>query len=139
MTDQSAKVAAMVSASTGGFFDGRQEQLALSGRWSPSPYLSLRANYEVNFLGSLGPADTSLVTYLAGPELRLFLNPRLQWGAFYQYNSVLERGTLNSRLSWEFSPLSYLYVVYNDRQPILGGLTPRARSLIVKLSWLHQL
>ena len=139
MTDQSAKVAAMVSASTGGFFDGRQEQLALSGRWSPSPYLSLRANYEVNFLGSLGPADTSLVTYLAGPELRLFLNPRLQWSAFYQYNSVIERGTLNSRLSWEFAPLSYLYVVYNDRQPILGGLTPRARSLIVKLSWLHQL
>lgn len=139
MTDQSAKVAAMVSASTGGFFDGRQDQLALSGRWSPSPYLSVRANYEVNFLGSLGPADTSLVTYLAGPELRLFLNPRLQWSAFYQYNSVVERGTLNSRLSWEFSPLSYLYVVYNDRQPILGGLTPRARSLIVKVSWLRQL
>ena len=139
MTDQSAKVAATVSASTGGFFDGRQEQLALSGRWSPSPYLSLRANYEVNFLGSLGPADTSLVTYLAGPELRLFLNPRLQWSAFYQYNSVIERGSLNSRVSWEFSPLSYLYVVYNDRQPILGGLTPRARSLIVKLSWLRQL
>lgn len=138
-TDQSAPLAGTVSASTGGFFDGRQEQLALSGRWSPSPYLSVRATYEVNFLSALGPADTSLVTYLAGPELRLFLNPRLQWSAFYQYNSVIERGTLNARFSWEFSPLSFLYVVYNDRQPILGGLTPRARQLIVKLSWLRQL
>ncbi len=52
---------------------------------------------------------------------------------------MIERGTLNARFSWEFSPLSFLYVVYNDRQPILGGLTPRARQLIVKLSWLRQL
>jgi hypothetical protein len=46
---------------------------------------------------------------------------------------------MNARLSWEFSPLSFLYIVYNDRQPILGGNVPTARSLIVKLSWLGQL
>jgi len=52
---------------------------------------------------------------------------------------VAERGTLNARFSWEFLPLSFLYVVYNDRQAILGGPTLPARSLIVKLSWLQQL
>ena len=79
------------------------------------------------------------MTHLAGPELRLFLNPRVQWSAFYQYNSAAQRGTLNARFSWEFLPLSFLYVVYNDRQPIAGGLSPVSRSLIVKLSWLGQL
>jgi hypothetical protein len=63
----------------------------------------------------------------------------LQWSTFYQYNTVQKRGTMNARLSWEFSPLSFLYIVYNDRQPILGGNVPTARSLIVKLSWLGQL
>jgi hypothetical protein len=99
----------------------------------------LRGAYEVNRLRSLGTRDSSFVTHLAGPELRIFLNPRVQWSAFYQYNTAVERGTLNARFSWEFAPLSFLYVVYNDRQAVRNGNTPTARSLIVKLSWLRQM
>jgi hypothetical protein len=73
------------------------------------------------------------------PEVRVFLNPRVQWSAFYQYNTLQQRGALNARFSWEFAPLSFLYVVYNDRQAILDGVTPSARSVIVKFSWLRQL
>ena len=138
-TDQSARLATSVNVGTGNFFDGALDRLELSPRWSPNPYLSLRGSYEVNRLRRLGTRDSSFVTHLAGPELRLFLNPRVQWSAFYQYNSAAQRGTLNARFSWEFLPLSFLYVVYNDRQPIAGGLTPVSRSLIVKLSWLGQL
>jgi hypothetical protein len=111
----------------------------VSGRWSPSPYLSVRATYEVNRLRSIGTRDSSFTTHLAGPELRVFLNPRVQWSAFYQYNTALQRASLNARFSWEFLPLSYLYVVYNDRQAVMNGASPMARSLIVKLSWLGQL
>jgi hypothetical protein len=138
-TDQSARAALTANVSSGGFFDGRLDRAALTGRWSPNPYIALRANYEVNRFGALGERDSSFVTHLAGPELRVFASPRVQWSAFYQYNTVQERGTLNARFSWEFTPLSFLYVVYNDRQPILGGTVPTARSLIVKLSWLRQL
>ena len=81
----------------------------------------------------------SFVTHLAGPELRVFLNPRVQWSAFYQHNTAAAQGSLNARFSWEFAPLSYLFVVYNDRQPTPDGTSFRTRSLIVKLSWLHQL
>ena len=138
-SDQSARIAATANLTTGGFFDGRLQRAALTARWSPSPFVALRANYEVNRLASLGTRDTSFVTHLAGPELRVFTSPRLQWSAFYQYNTVQQRGTLNARFSWEFSPLSFLYVVYNDRQAIQDGLLPTARSLIVKFSWLRQL
>jgi hypothetical protein len=138
-TDQSARAALTANVSSGGFFDGRLDRAALTGRWSPNPYVALRANYEVNRFGRLGDRDSSFVTQLAGPELRVFASPRLQWSAFYQYNTVQERGTLNARFSWEFTPLSFLYVVYNDHEPILGGTVPTARSLIVKLSWLRQL
>ena len=138
-SDQSAKVAGVATLSTGGFFDGTLSRAELTTRWSPSPYVALRASYEGNRLRSIGTRDSNFVTHLAGPEVRLALNPRLQWSAFYQYNTALERGTLNARFSWEFLPLSYLYVVYNDRQAVLNGLTPTARSLIVKVSWLRQM
>ena len=138
-TDQSAPLAATLTTTSGAFFDGSLDRAEVSGRWSPSPYLSVRATYEVNRLRSIGTRDSSFTTHLAGPELRVFLNPRVQWSAFYQYNTALQRASLNARFSWEFLPLSYLYVVYNDRQAVMNGASPMARSLIVKLSWLGQL
>ena len=138
-TDQSARIALTANLSAGGFFDGTLGRAALAGRWSPNPYVALRASYEVNQFSSLGTTDTAFVTHLAGPEIRLFASPRLQWSAFYQYNTAVERGSLNARFSWEFRPLSFLYVVYNDRQAIQQGTAPTARSLIVKLTWLLQL
>ncbi len=138
-SDQSARLAIAAGLSSGEFFDGRLDRVALNARWSPSPYLSARATYEVNRVRALGTVDSSFVTHLAGPELRVFLNPRVQWSAFYQYNTAIEQGSLNARFSWEFTPLSYLFVVYNDQQPLDAGPMTRSRSLIVKLSWLHQL
>jgi hypothetical protein len=138
-SDQSAKLAATATVTSGTFFDGSLDRAELAARWSPSPYVSVRGTYEVNRLSSLGTRDSNFVTHLAGPEMRVFLNPRLQWSAFYQYNTAIQRGSLNARFSWEFLPLSYLYVVYNDRQAIQGGTGALSRSLIVKVSWLGQL
>jgi hypothetical protein len=138
-SDQSARIATTADVSNGAFYDGSLAQAVLTARWSPSPWLATAMSYEVNRFSSLGARDTTMTTHLAGPELRVFLNPRVQWSAFYQHNTLLGRGTLNARFSWEFAPLSYLYVVYNDRQAVLTGSEPRANSLIVKLSWLRQL
>jgi hypothetical protein len=138
-SDQSARVSTTANLSSGTFFDGRLDRAAIGARISPSPYVALRADYELNRLSGIGSRDSSFVTHLLAPELRIFLNPRVQWSAFYQYNTVQQRGALNARFSWEFAPLSFLYVVYNDRQAIQDGTTPSARSVIVKLSWLRQL
>jgi Domain of unknown function (DUF5916) len=138
-SDQSAKVSATANLSSGTFFDGTLDRAAIGARFSPSPYVGIRADYEINRLSSIGTRDTSFVTHLLAPELRVFLNPRVQWSAFYQYNTLQQRGAMNARFSWEFAPLSFLYVVYNDRQAIQNGTTPQARSVIVKVSWLRQL
>jgi hypothetical protein len=138
-SDQSAAVAWSANLSAGDFFDGALERAELAARWSPTPYVALSAAYEVNRLRSLGAHDSSFTTHLAAPELRLFLNPRVQWSAFYQYNTAARVGALNARFSWEFTPLSYLFVVYNDRRAVEGGTAPRSDQLIVKLSWLRQL
>jgi hypothetical protein len=138
-SDQSARVSGTMNLSTGTFFDGRLDRASVSARFAPSPYVAVRADYEINRLQSIGTRDSSFVTHLLAPELRVFASPRVQWSAFYQYNTLQQRGALNARFSWEFAPLSFLYIVYNDRQPIQDGTTPSARSVIVKLSWLRQL
>ena len=56
----------------------------------------------------------SRTTRLIGIGSRFALNPRLQLSGFLQHNSLTSRDILNARLSWEFRPLSYLYVVYNS-------------------------
>ena len=138
-SDQSRRVSGTANLSAGAFFDGRLERAAIGARFAPSPYVAMRADYEVNRVTGIGTRDTSFVTHLVAPELRVFLNPRVQWSAFYQYNTLTQTGALNARFSWEFAPLSFLYVVYNDRAAIQEGTLPSARSLIVKFSWLRQI
>ena len=41
------------------------------------------------------------------------LNPRVQFTAYYQRNDANDRETWNTRLAWEYRPLSFPYLVYN--------------------------
>lgn len=70
--------------------------------------------------------------------VRLALNPRLQLSVFYQYNSFDQQGRWNVRGSWEYQPLSFFYVVFNDSQ-IDDSLSPvREQQLISKITWVKQ-
>jgi hypothetical protein len=142
-TDQSARVSGQGDVSHGGFFGGTSTQASGNVRWAPSPRVALQVNYDVAELRRVGSSRGIVQTRLVAPELRLAWNPRLQFSSFYQYNTSAERGTLNARFSWEFAPLSYLYVVYNDRRAI--GDARRAlvtglptEQLLVKFVYLWQ-
>jgi hypothetical protein len=142
-TDASARVSARVDASRGGFFGGTSTQAFGNVRWAPSPRVSAQLNFDVSELRGVGLNTGIVQTRLLAPELRMAWNPRVQLSGFYQYNTSAERGTLNARFSWEFAPLSYLYVVYNDRRTIATGrgtLVPGlpAEQLLVKLVYLWQ-
>jgi hypothetical protein len=138
-TDASARWSLSANISTGGFFDGRRDRISASARFAPTPFVAVNVDAEINELREIGIADTSLTTRLLAPELRVALSPRVQLATFYQYNTSAERGALNARFSWEFAPLSFLYVVYNDTRAILDAVTPAERQLVVKLVWFGQL
>ena len=71
---------------------------------------------------------------------RLALNPRLQLIGFYQRNSLSSQDNYNVRLSWEYQPLSYVYVVFNHRGFDNTQLKRQTEDhVIVKLSYLRQL
>jgi hypothetical protein len=142
-TNSSARFSINIDASQGGLFGGTSRQASGFVRWAPSPRVATQINYDVAELKGVGNAPGVVQTRLVAPELRLAWNPRVQLSSFYQYNTNAERGTLNARFSWEFAPLSYLYVVYNDRRTIgaareamVAGLP--TEQLLVKLVYQWQ-
>jgi hypothetical protein len=142
-SDPSARFGGKLDLVTGPFYDGGLHVATLQGRASFGPRLALIGTYELDALHGVGGTDAT--THLFAPEVRAALNPRIQVSAFYQRNTAARLSTLNARFSWEFLPLSYLYVVYNGRSPLAAlmdphpPITPTERALIVKLVWLRQL
>ncbi|MEM6831260.1 MAG: DUF5916 domain-containing protein, partial [Bacteroidota bacterium] len=142
--DFSRKFAFSAAYRFGGYFDGNLNTASSSLRFAPLPHIQFTADYEFNRLSSLGEARRTAETHLVGTELRLALNPRVQLISFLQYNTASERTTLNSRFVWEYKPLSYIYLVYNDnRQELSDPETGRTTRLhdqqgIVKVTFLKQ-
>lgn len=143
-TNASGRLSGQLEVSNGGFYNGRNTAISSSLRVAPSPRLVLSTSYEVNLLRDIGVERVDRTTHLVAPEARIFLNRSMQLGGFWQYSSESRRGAWNARFSWEFEPLSYLYIVYNDNRAIgslPGGATPLPpqQQLTVKLVYSHQL
>ncbi|MDZ7359650.1 MAG: carbohydrate binding family 9 domain-containing protein [candidate division KSB1 bacterium] len=135
-SDQSRRFALSLAGTVGDYFDGRLNTLSASAKISPSPHVVLSWQYEVNQARALGARRENRTTHLLGPMLLLALNPRLQTFAFYQYNSLNALSGWNLRFSWEFAPLSFMHLVFNQNDFRESG--ERNQSLITKVSWMRQ-
>ena len=146
-SDLSRTYSGAVELTVGDFFNGTLTNLEVSARLAPSPRVALSAAYEYNRAEGLGINKEEEVSHLLGPELRLALNPRLQFNAFYQYNTVANQANWNVRFSYEFRPLSYLYLVFNDARYFIHNSTRRTdperfatqQQAIIKVTYLRQL
>ncbi|MDF0717467.1 DUF5916 domain-containing protein [Muricauda sp. 334s03] len=137
-TDQSKKISGLVSYDLGKFYNGSRNTLTLGMRYAPSPHIALSANYERNNINNLGILEEDLDTDLCSVNLRLALNPRVQLSTFYQYNSFDRQGRWNVRFSWEYLPLSFIYLVFNDTQVDIFDPVQRSTQFISKITFLKQ-
>lgn len=135
-TDASKKLSLETAFETGGYYDGSLRSLTFSGRLAPIPHIALTMSYEHNTVKDLGIGNEDFKTDLYTAGLRLAANPRMQLSGFYQYNSFDGQGRWNVRGSWEFAPLSFLYVVFNDSQ--FRDSPVQNQSFISKLTYLKQ-
>lgn len=136
--DSSARLQLSGTLVGGGFYDGRLVTTTLAARFAPSPRASFGVSWERNEIEGVGDSART-VTHLVAPELRLALDPRLQLTAFVQVNTAIDRTSWNARFSWEFRPLSFVYLVYDDIAPRGSGAGPRDRQLVFKVAWLRPL
>jgi len=137
-TDLSKKWSLGFDYDFGRFYNGNRNTVRFSGRLAPVPQAAVTVDYEYNDIRNVGIEQSDLSTHLITLGSRFALNPRLQLSAFYQYNSFDEQGRWNVRASWEYQPLSFLYVVFNDTQ-MNNLLEPfQEQQLVSKITFVKQ-
>jgi hypothetical protein len=118
--------------STGSFYDGHLNSIAVTLRVKPSPHLFLELGGERN---SARLAGGNFVQRLYSGRVQFNLSPDLQVASFLQYDNESRLFGSNTRLRWTFNPLGDLFIVYNHN--LLRNPRNRfgfdSRQLIVKL------
>lgn len=135
-TDQSRKFGLSGSFEFGDYYDGKLNTTLAGARIAPIPNVALTLDYEYNDFKSVGIAQQYQSTSLVTSGLRLAWDANIQASVFYQYNSYNEQGRWNVRASWQFAPLSFLYIVFNETS--FNDTPIQNQSAICKITYLKQ-
>lgn len=141
-SDGSKKVSFNWNGEYGTYYNGKLNTTNLSVLVAPIPHVSITGRYNRNNFKHVGANNTSKNIDLWSVEGRFAANPRLQLIGFYQRNTDTKANNYNIRLSWEYQPLSFIYIVFNKREfQSTTRLDTRSQEdhLIAKISYLRQL
>jgi hypothetical protein len=135
-TDNSKKLSFTADYNFGDYYNGAIQAATLGFRLAPGPKLALLGDYSFDNLQHVGKDELNVKTSIYSLQLKLAWNPQWQLSAFYQYNSFNKQGQVNARLSWQFAPLSYVYIVYNENN--YKDTPLKTQALISKITYLKQ-
>ena len=135
-TDASKKISLQGKYEWGNYYNGKLNSVDLSTRYAPIPHIALTASYQHNKFKNFGITGDNFETDLFTAGLRLAANPRIQFSGFYQYNTFDKQARWNMRGSWEFAPLSFLYLVFNENN--FNNSPVQNQNFITKLTFLKQ-
>ncbi len=139
-SDPSATFCYAFLFSTGSYFDGTLNKLSSQIKYRPITNISISFNYEPNWFGDAGISKSNKKIEIISSELNLALNPFISLSVFYQHNSEDKSSLKNLRFAWEYSPLSYFYILYNiGKSSSIGGMDSNHYQLLLKLSYQFQL
>lgn len=98
--------------SYGSYYSGTKHQISLNAQYRMMPLARLQLRYERNDidLKELGSQTFHLARFIG----EIFFSNRLNWTTYVQYNTQFDNFNINSRLQWEYKPLSYIYLVVSD-------------------------
>ena len=136
-SDPSKKISFLWQYDFGPYYNGSLNTTTASLSISPIPQINIKPGLNFNHFMGVGKEAGDRNVALCTLKGSLYLNPRLQLSGLLQYNSQTEVTLLNIRFSWEYSPLSSLYLVYNNNS-YDGTERKIAQSYIFKLSYLKQ-
>ncbi|HEX3168852.1 MAG TPA: DUF5916 domain-containing protein [Chitinophagaceae bacterium] len=139
-TDQSTVISSAINFETGSYYNGDLTAGTITLNFAPIPNIFIQGQYNRNHFKEVGDPATDKTVDLYSISGRLALNPRLQLIGFYQKNSENNLSNYNIRLSWEYQPLSYVYLVFNRRGFDNAQQKRQTEDhAIIKISYLRQL
>lgn len=138
-TDPSKILNLNVIYTWGQYFNGKLNSGDWKLQFAPVPYFSVIGRFNRNHFMGVGDKNTTKTVDLYSIEARVALNPRIQLIGFYQKNAENNAENYNIRFSWEYQPLSYIYLVYNRNSfNNLLAKTQLDEHVIAKISYLKQ-
>lgn len=139
-SDASRRLSFTADIETGRYYDGKLDRYRAGIRVNPTAHLAVSANLTFNGIKHLGTERMTRNVSLLTINGQFSFNPRLQISALVQRNTENQTMGISSRLSWEYKPLSYFYVVYNALKPIDGPYLKQDEEgfnqLVLKLSYM---
>lgn len=101
-----------VNIQKGKFYGGDKISGGVYLNYQLLPFANLELSHDVNSidLHELGKEVFHLNRFTG----QIFFNNRLNWTTYVQYNNQRNNFNVNSRLQWEYKPLSYVYLVITD-------------------------
>ena len=101
-----------VNIQKGRFYEGEKISGGIYVNYQLLPFANLELSHDMNSidLNELGKETFHLSRFTG----QIFFNNRLNWTTYVQYNNQRNNFNVNSRLQWEYKPLSYVYLVVTD-------------------------
>ncbi|WP_298421078.1 DUF5916 domain-containing protein [uncultured Kordia sp.] len=101
-----------VNAQKGSYYHGKRTTVGAYVNYQLLPFANLELTYDMNHidLNELGKETFHLSRFTS----EIFFSNRLNWTTYVQYNTQRDNFNINSRLQWEYKPLSYIYFVVSD-------------------------
>jgi hypothetical protein len=132
-TAQKRRFYSQVTWWVGGFYDGDLDQLIWTGAWNPTPLITVEFSGERN----VGRVSGGRIRQtLVGNRLRVNISPDLSIASYIQYDTDSDSIGVNTRLSWTFSLVGDLFVVYNHNvRDRLDRWQLESNQLLVKLQY----
>lgn len=125
------------TVSTGRFYGGHLNTVALTVRMKPSAFLTAELGMERN--SARLPAGTFIQRLYSG-RIQVNVSADLQVASFLQYDNESRNLGTNTRLRWTFNPLGDLFVVFNHN--MLRNLNDRfafeSNQLLVKFQYAYR-
>jgi hypothetical protein len=123
----------------GNYYNGRLNTGDWKLQFAPIPQISLTGEFNRNRFFGVGELKTYSTVDLVVLQGRFALNPRIQLTAFYQKNTENNSNNYNIRFSWEYQPLSYIYLILNHQgfDPVNSKAVFEDHA-IIKINYLKQ-
>lgn len=138
-TDPSKRISVSGFLEWGNYFNGGLSLLDLTFNLVPLPHFALSTRLNRNDFSNVGIDQTSKKVDLYAIEGRFAINPRIRLAGVYQKNTENDSENINLRFSWEYKPMSYIYLVFNERSfTEIEQLRQSEQQGIFKLSYVKQ-
>ncbi len=106
------KLIYQINAQKGTYYGGERLTAGAYLNYQLLPFANIETSYNLNKidLDELGAATFHLARFTG----EVFFNNQLNWTTYVQYNTQGDNFNVNTRLQWEYKPLSYVYLVVTD-------------------------